>query len=101
VHESARLATSRSKGGMAGHVGALPNKTHSSYRTSLVALDDDFPDSPLGKLIVGASLSSRPFRPRLLEVLSVRLAQPFDRGDSSVEMEALSRVKCLQLRTKR
>jgi len=63
VHESARLATSRSKGGMADHVGALPNKTHSSYRTSLVALDDDFPDSPLGKLIVGASLSSRPFRP--------------------------------------
>lgn len=29
------------------------------------------------------------------------LGQPFDRGDSSVEMEALSRVKCLQLRTKR
>ena len=57
MHESARLATSRSKGGMAGHVGALPNKTHSSYRTSLVALDDDFPDSPLGKRDRG----SKPF----------------------------------------
>jgi hypothetical protein len=30
VHESARLATSRSKGGMADHVGALPNKSHPS-----------------------------------------------------------------------
>ena len=101
MHESAPLATSRSKGGMVDHVGALPNKSHSSHRTSLVALDDDLANSPLGKLIVGASLSSRLFRPRLLEVLSVRLSQAFDRGDFSVEMEALSRVKCLQLRTKR
>ena len=94
MHESAHSSDFAQQRRDGGSRGALPNKTHSSYRTSLVALDDDFPDSPLGKLIVGASLSSRPFRPRLLEVLSVRLAQRFDRGDSSVEMEALSRVKC-------